>query len=162
METKMPMTIRTGKPRAAPLAMLARAFVRYWIGVGIVPAGCLAALAQEKDTAVEQWGIYEIVLKGSATGNPFREVELSARFNLGDKTVAVTGFYDEDGIYRIRFMPTQQGSWRYETKSNRPELHGRTGTFEATKPSAGNHGPVRVAHTYHFAYADGTPYRPIG
>jgi len=24
------------------------------------------------------------------------------------------------------------------------------------------HGPVRVANTYHFAYADGTPYRQIG
>jgi len=25
-----------------------------------------------------------------------------------------------------------------------------------------NHGPVKVAHLFHFAYADGTPYRPIG
>ena len=30
------------------------------------------------------------------------------------------------------------------------------------RPSAGNHGPVRVANTFHFAYADGTPYRQIG
>ena len=29
-------------------------------------------------------------------------------------------------------------------------------------PSAGNHGPVRVRTTFHFAYADGTPYFPIG
>lgn len=29
-------------------------------------------------------------------------------------------------------------------------------------PSEGNHGPVRVAGTYHFAYEDGTPYYSIG
>jgi hypothetical protein len=31
-----------------------------------------------------------------------------------------------------------------------------------TPPSAKNHGPVRVAQTYHFAYADGTPFRQLG
>jgi hypothetical protein len=29
-------------------------------------------------------------------------------------------------------------------------------------PSAGNHGPVRTARTFHFDYADGTPFRPLG
>src|SRR5439155_21306891 len=29
-------------------------------------------------------------------------------------------------------------------------------------PGRNNHGPVRVANTFHFAYADGAPYRPIG
>jgi len=29
-------------------------------------------------------------------------------------------------------------------------------------PSPQNHGMVQVAHTFHFAYADGTPYRQIG
>src|SRR6185436_19095969 len=28
--------------------------------------------------------------------------------------------------------------------------------------SVNNHGPVHVAHTYHFAYADGTPYKQLG
>jgi Spy/CpxP family protein refolding chaperone len=111
---------------------------------------------------VEQWGMFEIALKGHAAGNPFLEVELSARFTLEDHTVSVAGFYDGDGVYRIRFMPPRQGPWRYETRSNRPELHGKSGSFAVTKPAAGNHGPVRVAHTHHFAYADGTPYFPIG
>ena len=29
-------------------------------------------------------------------------------------------------------------------------------------PSSGNHGPVQVAKTYHFSYADGTPYFLLG
>jgi hypothetical protein len=28
-----------------------------------------------------------------------------------------------------------------------------------SRPSKGNHGPVRVHNTYHFAYADGTPFK---
>jgi hypothetical protein len=118
--------------------------------------------ASAADDVVEQWGTFEVVLKGPSSGNPFVEVGLSARFTRGDTAVTVAGFYDGDGVYRVRFMPNQQGKWRYRTKSNRAELDGKTGGFTAGKPSAGNHGPVRVRNTYHFAYADGTPYFPVG
>ena len=43
-----------------------------------------------------------------------------------------------------------------------PELNGKTGEFTVTQPSPENHGPVHVAHTYHFAYADGSPYKELG
>ena len=46
--------------------------------------------------------------------------------------------------------------------ATRRELNGQSGEFDVTPPSAQNHGPVRVHNTYHFAYADGTPFRPIG
>jgi hypothetical protein len=59
-------------------------------------------------------------------------------------------------------MPEKTGEWSYQTVSSSPELDGRTGTFSVTPPAASNHGPVRVAHTYHFAYADGTPYKELG
>lgn len=112
--------------------------------------------------AVERWGIEEIALHGPAGGNPFVDVELSARFSRGDRSIDVAGFYDGDGVYRVRFLPDEPGEWRYETRSNRPELNGQAGRFEVAAPSPGNHGPVQVRDTFHFAYADGTPYRPIG
>jgi hypothetical protein len=111
---------------------------------------------------VEQWDFYEIALDGPASGNPFVEVELSARFTCGDRQIEASGFYDGDGKYRIRFMPDRQGEWRYETRSNRKELTGKSGSFECVAPHGKNHGPVRVANTFHFAYADGRPYRQIG
>ncbi len=132
------------------------------IVVGIALAACPPAPAAENVPVVEQWGIYEIALKGPSAGNPFLDVELSSRFTHKDQAVTVAGFYDGAGVYRIRFMPAQQGTWRYQTRSNRAELNGQTGSFFVTKPAAGNHGPVHVRHTYHFAYADGTPYFPIG
>lgn len=111
---------------------------------------------------VERWGVFEVALKGSAEGNPFVDVDLSAEFTNGQSTVRVNGFYDGEGRYLVRFMPEALGKYRYSTKSNAKELDGREGTFECVKPSMGNHGPVRVKDTYHFAYADGTPYYQFG
>ncbi|MGD0206426.1 MAG: DUF5060 domain-containing protein [Verrucomicrobiota bacterium] len=121
-----------------------------------------AQTATAAGTTVEQWEIFEITLAGPTNGNPFVEVNLSARFTQDTNSVEVAGFYDGDGIYRIRFMPEKQGRWHYATDSNVPELEGHTGEFTVMPPSANNHGPVRVCYTYHFACADGTPYRPIG
>jgi hypothetical protein len=110
----------------------------------------------------EQWGIFELALQGPAGGNPFLDVEFKARFTYKHRTVEVDGFYDGDGIYRVRFMPDTPGTWSYRTESNSAALSGAEGTFSCVAPTAGNHGPVRVANTYHFAYADGTPYKQIG
>ena len=121
----------------------------------------LAAPAPAPQT-VEQWGVFELALAGPKDGNPFLDVQLTAEFSHGVKIVAVSGFYDGDGVYRVRFMPDEAGAWHYQTKSNREPLTGQTGSFTVTPPAPGNHGPVRVAHVYHFAYADGTPFQPIG
>jgi len=111
---------------------------------------------------VPQWGVYEVVLNGPTNGNSFLDVQLSAVFGNGSRSIEVPGFYDGNGVYRIRFMPDTPGRWQYETRANRWELTGKTGEFTVTPPEKGNHGPVRVHNTYHFAYADGTPYVQIG
>jgi hypothetical protein len=121
-----------------------------------------AANATPAPRSVERWDIFELELHGPSDGNPFVDVRVSAVFTNGARTVDVPGFYDGDGVYRIRFMPDAVGSWRYETKSNRWPLTGKTGSFEVTAAGKGDHGPVRVVNTYHFAYADGTPFNQIG
>jgi hypothetical protein len=112
--------------------------------------------------AVEQWGVYEVALNGPTNGNPFLDVKFSARFTQGDSTIEANGFYDGDGIYRVRFMPEKKGKWSYSTASSAKELNGQSGEFTVTPPSANNHGPVHVAHTFHFAYADGKAYKQLG
>jgi hypothetical protein len=114
------------------------------------------------DQHTEQWGVFELALPGPAEGNPFQEVQLAADFSYRHRTVEVDGFYDGDGVYRVRFMPDVQGEWRYRTRSNAAGLDGVAGSFTCGAPRAGNRGPVRVANTYHFAYSDGTPYKQIG
>ncbi|MEE2627959.1 MAG: DUF5060 domain-containing protein, partial [Candidatus Latescibacterota bacterium] len=58
------------------------------------------------DTAVEQWARFEVRLDGPSAGNPFVDVQLIAEFSNGQKRMRVDGFYDGEGVYRIRFMPT--------------------------------------------------------
>ncbi len=156
------LALRAAIPTAVKFAMLRLAAIAA-IGLSIAVARAMPSpAAAAEPQSVEEWGVYELTLHGPADGNPFTEVRLTADFTDGTRTVAVTGFYDGDGVYRVRFMPDRVGAWRYETHSNRWPLTGRTGTFTATPPPAGDHGPVRVCNTYHFAYADGTPYWEIG
>ena len=112
--------------------------------------------------STEQWGMFELALKGPATGNPYTDVRFSAQFYQERGTIEVLGFYDGGGIYRLRFMPPKPGKWHYTTVSSAIDLEGRTGEFVATKPHPGNHGPVRIAGPLHNAYADGSPYQPVG
>src|SRR5213079_2260890 len=111
----------------------------------------------------EQWGVTELVIDGPSHGNPFTDVELSARFTdaHGPGTPA-GGFYDGDGVYRIRFAAPRAGTWTYVTESTARSLDGIRGTLDVRPPSRGNHGPVGVADRFHFAYRDGTRFVPVG
>ncbi|HEY8604440.1 DUF5060 domain-containing protein [Tsuneonella suprasediminis] len=112
---------------------------------------------------IEQWGLYEVALNGPAGGNPFRDTQLSIVFEGAGRTIEVPGFYDGEGVYRVRFSPPETGVWRWSSRSNAPSLSGLTGECIATAPQPGNHGPVVVSDDgFHFVHADGTPFRQIG
>jgi len=119
--------------------------------------------------SVERWGHHDLSLTALAAqvkGNPF-EVELTATFVNGSDTLVVPGYYDgkspQGEVWKVRFMPTLEGTWHYTTRSSVPALDGKTGTLTCTPPTEGNHGPVRVDSTgLHFCYADGTRYIPVG
>jgi hypothetical protein len=111
---------------------------------------------------IERWDLFELSLNGPREGNPFRDVWLQATFRKGAREVRIDGFYDGDGVYRIRFMPDSLGEWSYSTNSNSPSLKDKTGSFEVIAPAAGNHGAVRVRDVFHFGFEDGTAYFPFG
>ncbi|MGV7206335.1 DUF5060 domain-containing protein [Oxalobacteraceae bacterium A2-2] len=122
----------------------------------------LCGLAEAAPALVERWGSTDIDLAGPSGGNPFMEVQLSATFRQGQRTLEVPGFYDGDGHYKVRFMPDTVGAWEYQTHSNRAELDGKRGSLEVVAARPGNHGPVGVRNTWHFGYADGTPFWQVG
>jgi hypothetical protein len=111
---------------------------------------------------IPRYDRFELTLDGPAGGNPFVDVILGARFEQGARVLEAPGFYDGDGVYRIRFMPDAEGRWRYRTTSNRPELDGRQGELHVVPARPGQHGPIRVWNGFHFRYDDGTPYVQIG
>lgn len=110
---------------------------------------------------VPRWGVVELALEGPSHGNPFVDVELSARFRLGEREFVAGGFYDGDGRYLIRILAEEIGVWEFETRSTARSLDGIRGTVEVVDALPGSHGPVRV-DGFHFAHADGTRHRPLG
>ncbi|WP_263409524.1 DUF5060 domain-containing protein [Terriglobus tenax] len=127
------------------------------------PVGAEAAVKSVATAGkVERWGVFELELNGPSHGNPFVDVTLTAHFTQEHRTVAVKGFYDGDGLYRVRFMPDAEGVWSYTTASSAAELNGKTGHFACAPASEGNRGPVTTANRFHFIYADGSPYSPFG
>ena len=120
------------------------------------------ASAQSGAGTVPLWEVFEVTLHGPTSSNPFLDVQLTATFSIGHRSVTVDGFYDGHGQYKIRFMPDTLGEWSYTTSSSAPELSGKSSRFTCLAPLQGAHGPVQVRNTYHFAYADGTPFFPFG
>lgn len=115
----------------------------------------------EYNKTVEKWGVLEISLPGKINGNPFADYQINATFESADERKSVAGFYDGDGIYKVRFMPSFEGDYRFSVSGSFVD-ETYSGKFTVTSPSPVNHGPVAVSNRYHFAYADGTSFYPIG
>jgi hypothetical protein len=135
----------------------------------LTSAGAIAALgsaaaitAETVHDPIRKWEVFELVLAGPSTGNPFTDVQWTATFALGHRTIVVDGFYDGAGQYKLRFMPDTEGEWSYVTAASVSDLSGKTGKFTCTAALPSVHGPVTVRNTHHFAYADGTPFFPFG
>lgn len=127
--------------------------------ISVLFFGC----SQKKEVQqVEQWGVFEIEINGPSGGNPYMDMELNAIFTNGNEEVKVPGFYDGNGIYRIRFSPAVQGKWSYQTTSNHSELSKEKGNFECVAPTGNNHGPIKTVNTFYLQYADGTPFYSVG
>ena len=110
---------------------------------------------------VRRWEVFEVELNGPSDGNPFvdvgrRGVLLRARHGPCRRLLR------RRGRYKIRFMPDEEGEWSFRTISSAPALDGIEGLFVCRAPPPNRHGPVGVADRFHFRYADGERYLPIG
>jgi hypothetical protein len=110
---------------------------------------------------LERWGLFEAACPGFSNKNPFTDYAIQGIFRHKNETVKAGGFYDGEGLYKVRFMPSFTGEYSFEVRGSFPE-ETYTGAFTVEPAVGDNHGPVRVANTYHFAYEDGKPYYPVG
>lgn len=110
---------------------------------------------------VEKWDIFEVERMGPQDGNPFTDHYIKGIFQGKNEFVTVDGFYDGNGIYKVRFMPSFEDEYTFWIESSF-ENEILEGNFLVNAAKEENHGPVRVVDTYHFAYEDGTPYYSIG
>ena len=110
---------------------------------------------------VSKWGVWEVSLQGSESGNPFQEQWVKLEISSQNEDKQVDGFYDGDGRYIARFMPSFEGVYKYKLSASfldKPQ----TGSFTVGPAEEGNHGVVRVTKTWGMSYDDGTPYFSVG
>ncbi|HEV2322307.1 MAG TPA: DUF5060 domain-containing protein [Terracidiphilus sp.] len=141
-----------------------RELIKLGAGTVVTVIAATGSAAPESDSArqTERWGVFELEARGPSSGNPFVDVTFAARFTFGHRAVEVPGFYDGNGVYRVRFSPDTVGRWTYETVSSDKSLVAITGAFDCIPAQGANRGPVGPAHRFHFQHADGTPYFPFG
>ncbi len=116
---------------------------------------------------IEVWDMLELRFTGKTEGNPFTDYTIKGSFtsNSGNEQKNVAGFYNGNGEYIVRFMPSHEGLYQYKIEGTcfaGIQTGEKTGTFRVTAPSGNNHGPVHVADTFYFTYEDGTPYIELG
>ena len=109
---------------------------------------------------VEQWADFELEAPGYSDGNPFTDYSIQGRFIHQQEIVTVDGFYDGEGHYKVRFMPSFTGRYDFTVSGSFAEDE-LAGSFLVTDPGPDNHGPLRTAG-FHFVYEDGSPYYPVG
>lgn len=110
---------------------------------------------------IEKWGIFDIAVHGKTDGNPFSDYEIRGTFQSEHECITADGFYDGNGCYRVRFMPSFEGRYSFSIFGSAVDAS-VDGMFDVVPPSGSNHGPVRVKDEVKLAYADGKPYYSIG
>lgn len=115
-----------------------------------------------------RWGRWEGSFTANGPAPPETELTVVLTAPSGE-TRQAAGFWDGGPTWRARFMPDEEGEWRYRTCSTPPVagLDGLEGLFACAASGADNrfarHGTVRVSADGHFLqYADGTPFFWLG
>jgi hypothetical protein len=135
----------------------------------VVPAG--AALSSGE---VHVWETQEITLQAAkAYPNPYAEVECWIELEGPAFARRVYGFWDGGRTFKVRFVATAPGEWRWRSASNQPGdagLNGGAGRLRALawteaekRENANRRGFVRATPNGRaLQYADGTPFFLLG
>jgi len=104
--------------------------------------------------------------------NPYdaRQIALDGIFTGPDgKAMAVPGFWDGESAWKMRFTPSQEGTWKYSVtvKDTRGQSLSNDGEF--TVSSSDLHGWIIPGNTFdpsysphYLTYHDGTPFYGVG
>lgn len=140
------------------------------LGIWLLPSGPEALAAGQ--SVVPKWERFELTLKSrDRYTNALQEAEVRVLFvsPLGE-TNRTYGFWDGGKTWRVRFVPSFPGRWRYYTMCSdtaNAGLHGQAGEFLCSAATGnsrfGEHGPIQVARDQeHFEHADRTPFLWLG
>ncbi len=138
---------------------------RILLGAVAVLAFSLTATASDAP-AIPCWQPHDFSFTATTqSANPFM-VAFSATVTGPDgETFTMPGFFDGKGTWKIRVSPTAEGQWSLVTKSELPELNGKTAAFTCVKNTNPEiHGVLRVdqAHPSPFYFRRRHALLPAG
>ncbi len=136
-----------------------------------LPVGRISAT----EGSVTSFSVFEVVLGAEEPSrNPYvLGPGVTARFEgvsgeAAGRLIDVSGFWDGDNTWRIRFAPIATGLWRFSTTSTDPGLHGVTGELRVRVPTDAELNENRLLHGFLEAegeawrLSDGTRFFPVG
>lgn len=115
---------------------------------------------KNKENTIEQFGIFEAEIAFEAVNDFHRNKKITGIFTSENERKEIKGFYDGNNVWKIRFMPSFSGLYKYSLSDENGWIY--EDSFLVNSAGQKNHGPVRVANTFHFAYEDGTGFYPVG
>lgn len=106
---------------------------------------------------------HEFALRGRCyVENPFKDAALIGDFIApSGKRVMVEGFHCGEDLWKLRFVPDEEGEWRYLLRGEGVALFVE-GTLQAIAPRVAGFIGIHPDNPYAFAYADKTPFFPMG
>ncbi len=141
-------------------AQFAKAFLTT---IGEIREGIVPESTENPDLQVSKWSMHEFTVRGQ-TGfeNPFTKTMLVGQFTSpSGKIKRIDGFYDGENIWRLRFVPDEEGEWCYQLRGEGVEIlqHGKINC----SGTSGN-GFIRIhpQNRLSFSKDDGTPFFPMG
>jgi len=148
---------------------------RAWGGAllaGLGMAGACLVWVGCRRSELPLWRVHEVTLTAAVAHSRPEQVTLWATYTGPEgETLRVPGFWDGDDTWRVRFAPTREGRWRWETEcseSGDAGLHGVTGEIRVG-PARGDNplyvhgGFLRVSENRRYlTYTDGTPFFWLG
>jgi hypothetical protein len=127
---------------------------------------------EEADILTSRWVATELSFSSDTDYGAAKEYDVVLDVVFTNRSTGTCikrpAFYDGDGIWRVRFAPTETGIWDYKSECATDEkLNGKTGTVGASTYSGDldiyKHGFVTVKEgNKYFTYADGTPFFYLG
>lgn len=92
--------------------------------------------------------------------NPFQDVALIGEFTpvRSKRTVKLYGFYEGEVVWKIRFMPDQEGKWRYKIYFSDSSTKPIEASFICVPSKIKGLLRVYPNNKIWFSYADGTPF----
>ncbi|MEM1443627.1 MAG: DUF5060 domain-containing protein [Verrucomicrobiota bacterium] len=126
-----------------------------------LPAWIVVTAADDHE--VRLWDVVDLAFEAENLPDEPVDVSFSAKFKNGPAEIEVSGFYNGGDEYLIRFTPSEEGEWTYETASELASLNNQSGILTVSAPAENRKGGIVVNPNANrlFQYENGETYFPI-